>query len=550
MNILGIYGAFYWDANNESHIWVHDSGSTLFMDGKHICSISEERLTKVKYEGNYPAKSISYCLDAGNISPKDIDFVYIPSMCCLSFYEQLNNGIIHKKIKDTFINAEVEIVGHHLCHASSSVFSSPFKSGTFLTIDGAGTSLFDYYNNPINYETNSIGYFDKIKKVFKVFSNNDVEKQTVTNHYWNSSHQIYNLKTNQNIDVYDPKHRETFCGKIMGLCAYGSTESYDKKIYKIINKFSFPSLSFDNSYEYTHLNISPDDMAAILQRNVEQGILEFITFLRKDYLDEYTCFAGGFFLNILANTIIKNSGLFKEIYIPPFTSDCGLHFGAACYGVYKNQQKIELPKNVALLGKEYDDSEIYKEIKDLKYKKYDNFNQLCEETSKLLYNNKIIGWFQGRSEFGPRALGSRSILMNPSKKEHKDIINERIKHREYWRPFAGIILEEHLKDYFEDNIENPYMIYSQTVKLDKKEELGAIIHEDNTCRIQTVNSELNDKVTILLNEYYKISGVPVLLNTSFNDNGQPIVETPNDAVSAFRNLDIDYLVIGNYLIEK
>ena len=140
--------------------------------------------------------------------------------------------------------------------------------------------------------------------------------------------------------------------------------------------------------------------------------------------------------------------------------------------------------------------------------------------------------------------------MNPSKKEHKDIINERIKHREYWRPFAGIILEEYLKDYFDDNIENPYMIYSQTVKLNKKEKLGAIIHEDNTCRIQTVNSELNDKVTVLLNKYNEISGVPVLLNTSFNDNGEPIVETPNDAVSAFKNLDIDYLVIGNYLIEK
>jgi carbamoyltransferase len=291
-------------------------------------------------------------------------------------------------------------------------------------------------------------------------------------------------------------------------------------------------------------------MAAVLQKNTEEGILEYVTELRKDYLDEYTCFSGGFFLNILANTIIKNSGLFKEIYIPPFTSDCGLHFGAACYGLFKHKQKINLPKNVALLGKEYNESEIYNEVKNLKHKKYNNFNQLCAETSKLLNENKIIGWFQGKSEFGPRALGSRSILMNPSKKEHKDVINERVKHREYWRPFAGIILDEYLKDYFEDNIQNPYMIYSQTVKSDKKDQLSAIIHEDDTCRIQTVNSELNDKVTTLLKEYHKISGVPVLLNTSFNDNGQPIVETPKDAVDAFLNLDIDYLVIENYIVEK
>lgn len=548
MNILGIYGAFYWDANTVDN-WTHDSGSTIFINGKHVCSISEERLTKVKYEGNYPAKSVSYCLDAANILPKDIDVVYVPSMCLEIFYEQYRNNIIYKKLKDIFINAQIKIVGHHLCHAAASVFSSPFSEGTFLTLDGAGSLTHDFNNFFESQEFSSVGYFNKKKNIFRSFPQYG-NYESVSCHYLYGSNKIYNKKLDKNIPWNDPKHRESFCGKIMGLSAYGSYEKYDWKKYKICNQDTFVSLRFDKSLSYFESDIPADDMAAILQKNTEEGILEYITHLRENYLDEYTCFSGGVFLNILANTLIKNSKLFKEIYIPPFTSDCGLHFGAACYALFKHQQKIELPKNVALLGREYSESEIDNEIKDLKYKKYDDFNKLCEETSKLLHENKIVGWFQGKSEFGPRALGSRSILMNPSKKEHKDIINERIKHREYWRPFAGIILDEYLKDYFEDNINNPYMIYSQTVKLEKKEELAAIIHEDNTCRIQTVNAEMNDKVTTLLNEYHKISGVPVLLNTSFNDNGQPIVETPKDAVDAFKNLDIDYLVIGNYLVEK
>ena len=550
MNVIGIIGAFYWDAN-ESEKWVHDSGATLFLNGKHICSISEERLTKVKYDGNYPARSISYCLDVGNILPKDIDLVCVSSISIGDFYDHLKHGIIHKKLQDIFINAKIEIVGHHKCHAASAVFSSPFNQGTFLTMDGAGSGYVNYEEQWVSTEVSSIGYFDKSKNIFRTFSLFDSGQwQTATNHYWNAAHKTYNLKTDKNIDIFDSKHREAFCGKIMGLSAYGSWENYDWKRYKVLNKDTIPTLLFDNSYDYICWDISPEDMAAITQKNTEEGVLELVTELRKEYLDEYTCFAGGLFLNILTNTRIKNSGIFKDIYIPPYPSDCGLHFGAACYGLFRHNETITLPDNVALLGREYSEEEIFEEVKDLKYQKYDDFTQLCRDTSQLLYDNKIIGWFQGRSEHGPRALGSRSILMNPAKREHKDIINERIKHREYWRPFAGIILDEYLEEYFVDNIENPYMIYSQTVRPEKKQELAAIIHEDDTCRIQTVNDKMNDKVSCLLREYHSISGTPVLLNTSFNDNGQPIVETPRDAVEAFLNLDLEYLVIGNYLIYK
>ena len=199
-----------------------------------------------------------------------------------------------------------------------------------------------------------------------------------------------------------------------------------------------------------------------------------------------------------------------------------------------------MQKNIALLGKKYSHKEIETELQNfnLNYKKYDNFEELCEFIAQELNQNKIIGWFQNRSEFGPRALGSRSLLMHPGPASNKDIMNSRVKHREDWRPFAGIILEEYLNDYFEENFYSPYMLYSLTVKEDKREEIAAITHVDYTCRIQTASQELYPEITILIQKFKEISKIPVLLNTSFNDNGEPIVETPSDAIQAFLNLDL------------
>ena len=185
-----------------------------------------------------------------------------------------------------------------------------------------------------------------------------------------------------------------------------------------------------------------------------------------------------------------------------------------------------------------------------RYKKYDNFEELCKVTAKHLANNKIVGWFQNRSEFGPRALGSRSILMNPQPKKNKDTVNSRIKHREEWRPFAGIMLEEYQKDYFKEDYPNEYMLYSLVVKPHRRRDIGAITHQDGTCRIQTVNKDLHPEVTKLLQKYRDETKCPILLNTSFNDNGQPIVETPKQAIDTFNNIDLDYLCIGSYIINK
>lgn len=560
MNILGLYGAFDWDANksfdeNNNLTWVHDAGASLIINQKHICSISEERLTRLKHDGNFPLNSIHYCLKEGHLEGKDIDLVCIPSMCLEYFYKQLKEGNIEDKIKHHFPNAKFRIISHHLCHASSAVFSSDFNEGTFITLDGAGSVIYSYDQEELMVaETNSIGYFNKEKGIFRFF-NGINGTNNFGFYYHNNAHKIYCKKVRKTIDAMDEKYRESWDGKIMGLSAYGALPYKEEyKEYQHSDELSYhevPYIVFD--YKSHSPLKTADEKAYILQKNFESALLDYVGSLKtRSYLDDNLCLAGGSFLNVLGNSLIRNSGFVQNVHIPSCPNDTGLHFGAALFGAFENQQSVELPKNIALLGKSYTNDEIETELQShqVTFQKYEDFDELCAITAQYIKQNKIIGWFQNRSEFGPRALGSRSILMSPERKENKDILNSRVKHREYWRPFAGIILEEHLNEYFIEDFHSPYMLYSLTVKQEKVKVIPAITHVDYTCRIQTVNSELHLETTKLLEHLKEQTGVPVVLNTSFNDNGEPIVESPKHAVETFLNLDIDYLVIGNYLVQK
>ena len=323
----------------------------------------------------------------------------------------------------------------------------------------------------------------------------------------------------------------------MGLSAYGTLDGY--KAEYIIGKHSVPYVTYQE-HGFTDRPKGPADGARWLQKVFEDSMLDWLKALRKYHLDPVTCFAGGSYLNIATNTLIQQSGLFDSIHIPPFTDDSGIHFGAAIWGCFEENETIKLPDNLALLGKKYSNEEIknYLDLFGLNYKAYD-----VDAVADRISNQKIVGWFQGRSEHGPRALGSRSIFMSPTRAENKDILNERVKHREGWRPFAGIIREEDVADYFEEGFVTPYMLYCQTSKTDK---IPAITHVDKTCRIQTVNESQNPRVYELLGKL----DLPVVLNTSFNDNGEPIVETPHHAILSFLKMDIDSLVIGDFIVDK
>lgn len=563
MNIIGIYGGFNWDANKscdayDESTWVHNSGATLFIDDTHICSILEERLSQIKYDGNFPINSIKYCLSVGNICERDIDIVVVPSMIIRIFYFQYKEGIIEKKIKALFPNAKLKIISHHLAHALSSIYSSEFDHGTVITFDGGGSTLFNAdYTAQYHSENSTIGYFNKSKNTIKLF-NGIFDTNNFGSYYTESAYDVYctKQKCNYNDSQLFDLIRESVSGKIMGLSAYGSyidTIPIHYSLSKNMLYEEMPYIVFDEMLKIKQIALrNAEERAYIIQKNFEYAMIDYLTALEENgYIEDNICFAGGSFLNVLTNSLIKEK--FHNIHIPPFTSDTGLCFGAAIFGVIKYNKKIpKLPHNISLLGKKYTTNEIQQTLIDfnMKYQKIDNFANLCKETATFIKNDKIIGWFQNKSEFGPRALGSRSILMSPSKKENKDILNSRVKHREYWRPFAGIILEEYLNEYFEESFASPYMLYSLTVKPEKREEIAGITHIDNTCRIQTVNESYHPEITELLQHVKAVTGTPIVLNTSFNDSGNPIIETPADAIRAFNKMDLDYLIIDNFIIEK
>ena len=559
MNIIGLYGAIGWNVlisdnpklkKEAEDSWTHGSNVTLMKDGQHCVSISEERLSGIKYDGNFPRKSIAYCLSTGNLDKNDIDLVLIPSTANQNFYKNYVNKTVERKVRRYFPNAKVEIASHHLCHAYSSVFSCDYNEGSFLTLDNAGSILFDTTGNLFACENHSFGYFNKKKNLFKYYPGIPMTNN-LGNYYWMWAYHIYVNKIQKDIKITDPKYRETFCGKVMGLSAYGNIKEFKKDWRMHFEGIPHVALESYPNKDFNYGNLSPEDKAQQLQYNFEKAMLQWMKQLKKqDYISDNLCLSGGVFLNILANSVLRKNNIAKNIHIPPFPDDTGLSFGAAAYGSFRNKEEIKLPHNISLFGKTYNDEEIEEALGDKKYKKYDNFDELCEVTAKHLADNNIVGWFQNRSEFGPRALGSRSILMNPQHRKNKDIMNSRIKHREEWRPFAGIMLEEYQGDYFMEDYPNEYMLYSLVVKTKRRRDIAAITHEDGTCRIQTVNKDLHPEVTKLLQKYRDETKCPILLNTSFNDNGQPIIETPKDAIDTFNKIDLDYLVIGNYIVTK
>ena len=559
MNVIGLYGAIGWNVllsdnpklrNQMNDSWTHGASVSLFSDGNHVVSISEERLSGIKYDGNFPRKSIEYCLSAGNLSKEDIDVVIVPSMANQNLYKNYINGTLKSKLRRYFPKARVEMISHHLSHAYSSVFSCDYNEGSFITLDNAGSVLFDTTGQIFACENHSFGYFNKEKGIFRYHPGIPMTNN-LGNYYWQWAHNIYSQMVQKPIDITDPKYRETFCGKVMGLSAYGNIKE-PKKDWRLHFE-GIPQVALESlpGRDFNYGNLSAENKAKQLQYNFENAMLEWMKQLKEQgYIEDNLCLAGGVFLNILANSVLRKNDIAKNMHIPPFPDDTGLSFGAACYGAFKAKEKVTLPHNISLLGRTYSDEEIEEALEGIEYKKFDTFEELCDKTVNVLAENKIVGWFQNRSEFGPRALGSRSILMNPTPKENKEMINTRIKHREEWRPFAGIMLEEYQDEYFMDTYPNEYMLYSLVVKPHQRKKLGAITHKDFSCRIQTVNKELHPEVTTLLQKYNEKTECPVLLNTSFNDNGQPIVETPKDAVKTFKNIDLDYLVIGNYLVVK
>jgi len=524
----------------------HNSGCAIIHDGK-IVSISEERLDRKKNSDGY-IKSLFYCLKALKINVSDVDLFVSSSY--------------HKRLPDNFMGDLVSLgvkkekfitVDHHLSHAYSSYFLSPFKKSLVVVIDGLGNE-----NDTESY------YVADNKKITKVGGNNSKRSM------YQGVGRAYESFTN-------------YCGwsaqeagKTMGLAAYGKDSGNGINLFEISENCEINSKLNGNYYhgavnfaKNNNLNFGRQfsgfknkDAAFYIQDQIEKIIIELINRLYSKYKIDNLCLAGGVFLNGIVNKKILDETPIKNIFIPPCCDDTGQPLGNALYG-YIN--KFGNPKDIhlkhAYLGREYKDKEIIdviekkQEIYPLPYEVksknfgYKKYKDITKPVAKLLHEGNIVGWFQGGSEIGPRALGHRSILTKPNPAKMKDVLNERIKHREMFRPFAPIILDEYKSDYFEISTESPYMLLVAKSKPSQIKNISAVLHFDKTGRLQTVK-KINGKIYNLLKEYKNISGIPVLLNTSFNDSGEPIVESPRDAMGMFAKNEIDYLVLNDYLIWK
>ena len=546
----------------------HDKGAAIIQDGKLLVAISQERLTRVKNDGAYsggqiPVESIRYCLDYLNITMKDLDLIVYSST------EQRDD--VDEQMKELFkkvVKPEVIFIPHHLAHAYSTFFSSNFDDSAVIVADASGsilshtTKMYNWYNDVSReglsneedwtegisiYHFNKKNYKEVYKKWIKypvpINTGDDVSLGTI---YSEGSLQL----------VFEPKKNTWPAGKLMGLASYANKELVDQSPFFVEEKENdiyipnyriFPKVSWSSDF------FSRACVAGIYQREQERASLILANLAKKLTNSDNVCVAGGSFLNCNSNEKILNSGLYKNCYFIPPSDDSGIPLGCAWYGY---QYLCEI-KEVEILkpytGKKYNESDIISvinKIPDLDYVKYDDFDNLLEDVSYWLTQNRVIGWFQDSSELGPRALGNRSILASPIEKWMSGHINSDIKKREWYRPFAPAVMFEHQSEIFESDVFSPYMLVTTTIKEEWRNKIPAVTHIDNSARHQSVTIESNEKVYKLIAACYKKTGVPVLLNTSFNGTHEPIVETPEDAIKTFKSQNLDLLVIGNYIFKN
>ena len=558
--------------------YFHDSAACIIKDGKIIAAAAEERFTRIKHDNNFPKKAIEFCLDSLQIAANEINLISFYEKPLIKFdrvlcqhidnfpksYRQfiktmgpwLGSKLQLKKTLEKEMNyfGKINFVDHHLSHAASSFYLSPFETASIVTIDGVG-----------EWATTTIGKGSgkKIK----------IEKQINFPH---SLGLLYStLTTYLGFSANDSEY------KVMGLAAYGNPDVYKEKFDQIVEVFSDGSFQlnmdyfdFDWSKEMPSKKMSKllghparkkdeivkkyhEDIAAALQLKLEEVVFNILNQTYKNHKNKNLCLAGGVALNSVLNGKILSNTPFKKLFIPPDPSDAGAAMGAALYSYTRLTGKLtNKEKFHPYLGPEYRWHQIEKELKKykLKYKFIENDQELIDKTATLIKNKKVIGWFQGRMEWGPRALGNRSILASATTTKMRDIINEKVKKREMFRPFAPVILEEETKKYFKtDEYISPsarWMLMVYPFKEKGIKEVPAVVHVDNSGRLETLIREDNPKYYDLVKSYKKKTKIPIIINTSFNVKGEPIVCTPKDAINCFLTTDIDYLVIDNYMVKK
>lgn len=557
MNILGI------------NCFSHDTSASLLRDGKIIAFAEEERFSRKKHTTDFPDSAIKYCLKEGEIDINQVDYVGFPYKPWVDWKRGFSDFIrsfpftfprfagqswfdlkLSRKIsnfkKASSLSGEIIRTGHHEAHAASCFFTSPFQEAAILSIDRGGDYLSTLLAQGKDNQINVIKTIGNPHSVGSLY--------TVVTKYLG----------------FKPNNGE---GKVMGLAPYGRP-TYLEQFRKLIRFEDDGDFKIDLSYFTYHKkggygvskkfintfgpprkpdsNIKPrhEDIAWVLQKVTEEAGIHLANYLYQKTQCKNLTIAGGVGLNSVMNAEILQNTPFEELFIQPASNDAGTSLGAALYiwhVILRNPRKYLM--ETAFYGPHFADTEIKQTLSHNK-KVYQRVENPAQKAAELIAQGKIVGWFQGRMEAGPRALGNRSILADPRDPKMKDILNRKVKHREGFRPFAPSALEEKAAEYFDFYYPSPFMLKVLPIKKAKQKVIPAVSHVDGTGRIQTLNKNQNLKYWELIDHFEKITGVPVVLNTSFNIRGEPIVCTPQDALNCFYKTQLDALIIGDYLLEK
>ena len=563
-----------------------DSSACILKDGEVIVALEEERIRRIKHWAGFPIEAIKYCLQDAGITIKDVDYITISRDPSANVIKKIKHTLKNKvsvsaildrytnskKIKsvkavlaeelnvlESDIKAEINNIEHHRSHLGSSFFASPFEKSALLSIDGFG---------------------DFTSTMTAVGNGNQIEVLDAV--LFPHSAGIFYTSFTQYLGF--PKYGDEY--KVMGLAPYGNpiyvdklrdvVELSDDGLFKLNLKYfkhhkdgvkmsweggepDIESIYSDYMVEKfgparkreDELSQYHKDLAASVQRFCEELIFHILNHLHKKTGLDNLCIAGGVAQNSVANGKILQNTPFKNIYIPPAGHDAGTSMGSALF-LYNQilKQKRALPTYSGSLGSHYTESEIesYLKSQNMKFEKYSD-EVLYDKVTDCIINGGVVGWFQGRAEFGPRALGHRSIIADPRRADAKEILNLKIKRRESFRPFAPSILKEFVPDYFAHADNVPFMEKVYLIKENMRSKIPAVTHVDGTGRLQTVDKNFEPKYHALISAFNKKTGVPILLNTSFNEN-EPIVNSPRNALDCFLRTKMDMLVLENFIVSR
>jgi carbamoyltransferase len=560
MRILGV-SCFY-----------HDSAAALVIDGTLVAAAQEERFTRIKHDAELPVNAVAFCLSKGELKINELDYiafydkpftkfdriltgymatpfrsyrVFLQAMPIWLRRKLWTDHVIHKELG---YKGEVFYLPHHLSHAAGSFYCSPYEKAAILTIDGVGEWATASYG---------IGKNNRVKLLAEM-------------HYPHSVGLLYSAFTYYlGFQVNSAEY------KVMGLAPYGQARFVDLIEDKLVRIHDDGSIHLNLDYFtyyyglamtgskfeklFAHVRRVPEsrlepfheDVAASIQVVTEKIILKMARYVREKTGLNKLCLSGGVALNCKANGLLLRKHIFDDIFVQPAAGDAGGAVGAALYAYYQLTGEDKKPQPFFGIGPQYTG----RQAKDFLHAHRipyleDTIDGQAARLAQLISEGKIIAVFQGAMEFGPRALGFRSILADPRVNRMKERINAAVKYREPFRPFAPAVLAEDAAEYFDCNDVSPYMLFNFSVAEDKRQVIPAVTHVDNSSRIQTVSDQDNPFLYRLLHCFKKLTGIPVLLNTSFNLRGHPIVNSPEDAQATFCSSGIDFLLLEDYLLDK